>query len=226
MDAAGQTRTSVTGAVLILAKCVWYVVLSFCLPHLPFSHPDPPKTCTLLIASRSLHFTNARSFVPLQLGVDWTVPENQCTRKIDIMIFVDESPSVQDYQWNEARRWIRAYIIALNGGPNGLLIGNVDSKMKDVFRISIVQYSGSGEQAAVLKFESCLEGLAQCLKTFDANMYRRFGTKPLSCPSNGMYCTCHFDTNNYNNKIWSLFRSAHVRLTTPFLHSSPLLRTS
>ena len=150
------------------------------------------------------------------------------------MIFVDESPSVQDYQWNEVRRWIRAYIIALNGGPNGLLIGqqnqaligNMDSIMKDVFRISVVQYSGSGEQAAVLKFESCLAGLAQCLKTFDANMYRRFGTKPLSCPSNGMYCTCHFDTNNYNNKIWSLFRSAHVRLTTPFLHSSPLLRTS
>ena len=35
MDAAGQTWTSATGAVLILAKCVWYVVLSFRLPRLP-----------------------------------------------------------------------------------------------------------------------------------------------------------------------------------------------
>lgn len=184
-----------------------------------FSHPDPPKTCTLLIASRSLHFTNARSFVPLQLGVDWTVPENQCTRKVDIMIFVDESPSVQDYQWNEAARWIRAYIIALNGGPDGLLIGNVDSKMKDVFRISIIQFSGSGEQAAALKFESCLEGLAQCLKEFDANMFRRFGTKPQSCPSNGMCCTCHFDNNNYNIKYG---RSTHHSFSR-LLSSPPYL---
>tara|TARA_B110000208_G_C11643370_1_gene385310 strand:- start:255 stop:800 length:546 start_codon:yes stop_codon:yes gene_type:complete len=137
------------------------------------------------------------------------------------MIFVDESPSVQDYQWNEAARWIRAYIIALNGGPDGLLIGNVDSKMKDVFRISIIQFSGSGEQAAALKFESCLEGLAQCLKEFDANMFRRFGTKPQSCPSNGMCCTCHFDNNNYNIKYGRSF--ALRTFDSPLLFSTPLL---
>ena len=64
MDAAGQTWTSATGAVLILAKCVWYVVLSFRLPRLPFLIRTHPKH--VLYSSRpglSISRTRVRLFL-------------------------------------------------------------------------------------------------------------------------------------------------------------------
>ena len=141
-----------------------------------------------------------------KVGVDWTAPANTCGVPLDIIFFIDESPSVTQTQWEEMRLLIIETVIALNGGKDGGVYGsginnahpNIPISQKH--RVSIIQFGSKGEQHVPFFFthdvvpSDAAIGMPNVALT-DINAFmgqiaqlkRRYGRSPGSCPEQAMH---------------------------------------
>jgi hypothetical protein len=98
-----------------------------CMQHANTGTPGAPKLC--------------------RVGVDWSLLENRCQVPVDILFMLDESGSVSDTDWSDAKTFIKNYAVNLNGGAQGTGVGTGDATRfpihKKQIRLSVMQWAGS-----------------------------------------------------------------------------------
>ena len=108
----------------------------------------------------------------------------QCLRPIDVQILLDESASITDANWAEAKEFIRRYAIALNGGKDGARLG----LRNDQVRISVIHWSDSGQQTMGIPFRQT--GSLAVFSAHLAGLTRQY--IGLGCPGSALKWTVHY----------------------------------
>ena len=80
----------------------------------------------------------------------------KCRRSIDILVMMDESCSVSDTEWEEAKTFIDNFAVIMNNGRKGRQIGSNSNKV----RIAVMGWSSSDMTAIRVPFSASAGGLS------------------------------------------------------------------
>ena len=118
------------------------------------------------------------------VGTDWSNGANSCGVPLDVVYFVDESPSVSTSEWLQEIDFIISTVTALNGGETGEMVGtegvtSVPASQKH--HIAVIQYGARDEHVISVPF---LAGTNLAVFVWELRQLKRqFGTIASSCPT-------------------------------------------